>query len=247
MMKFPLSSLLLVSLYALSSWSVSSGTFTVTHSPDVSVMEGETASIACCWAKNFERVTVNWLKNLTNIKSEAIGSNDKCQGSLPDAQDAKDQCKCSTLIFTKITREESGTYVCRVSVEIPIYTVVEGNATVLTVIARERTGDSTDAGHRMIITVPAEGSSKDDNTFETSSGAPPQEGSLLHIMRCLPILALIFTFFYLYNTGSKVQPQTTAGPGNNQTSVQTTEQHKDEEERAEREKEGEEEDEERKD
>ncbi|XP_067381491.1 uncharacterized protein [Channa argus] len=210
-------------------------------------MEGETASIACCWAKNFERVTVNWLKNLTNIKSEAIGSNDKCQGSLPDAQDAKDQCKCSTLIFTKITREESGTYVCRVSVEIPIYTVVEGNATVLTVIARERTGDSTDAGHRMIITVPAEGSSKDDNTFETSSGAPPQEGSLLHIMRCLPILALIFTFFYLYNTGSKVQPQTTAGPGNNQTSVQTTEQHKDEEERAEREKEGEEEDEERKD
>lgn len=94
----------------------------------------------------FERIAVNWLKNQTELKSESIISKTKCQGSL-----LNERCKCSTLSFTNITREDSGTYVCRVTVDIPVYTVIEGNGTVITVIAAENTGDNRDVGRRQNI------------------------------------------------------------------------------------------------
>lgn len=117
---------------------VSSAMFVVSQGPDVSVMEWEAASISCCWTEKLERTSVNWLKNQKEFKSESIISKTKCP---------EEQCTCSTLTFTKITRGDSGTYVCRVTVEIPVYTVVEGNGTVITVGAREpETGHDRDAG-----------------------------------------------------------------------------------------------------
>ncbi|GLD64071.1 uncharacterized protein AKAME5_001563400, partial [Lates japonicus] len=70
-MKLLLSSLLLASLCALSSWSVSStGTLVVTQTRDVSVMEGETVNISCCWEGQSDRVKFNWLKNQTAVTNE---------------------------------------------------------------------------------------------------------------------------------------------------------------------------------
>ena len=95
---------------------VSSGTFVVTQSPDLSVEEGETVNIACCWTLHFEKVRVNWLKKSFNFKNHSQGSN------------------CSHLTLSNVTREDSGTYICRVIVEVPVLTIKEGNGTVITVV-----------------------------------------------------------------------------------------------------------------
>ncbi|XP_008292129.1 uncharacterized protein LOC103366239 isoform X2 [Stegastes partitus] len=136
-MKVLLSSLLLSSLCALSSWSVSLGTFVVIQSPDVSVMEGQTVDITCCWTEKFERVRVNWLKNETEIKNEIFQK--KSQGSLKSATN------CSILNFPNIRRNESGRYICRVFMDIPYYASTKGNGTLITVMDLE-SSDYADKG-----------------------------------------------------------------------------------------------------
>ncbi|KAM8899985.1 uncharacterized protein AB9W97_010153 isoform 2-T2 [Spinachia spinachia] len=69
-MKLLLSCLLLASLCALSSWSVSSaGEPAVSQTPDVSVVEGQTVEITCCWTLLYEKLRVQWKKNETEIKN----------------------------------------------------------------------------------------------------------------------------------------------------------------------------------
>ncbi|XP_044040560.1 uncharacterized protein LOC122870442 [Siniperca chuatsi] len=140
-MKLLLSSLLRVSLCALSSWNVSSGTVVVTQTPDVSVTEGERVHITCCWTREFERITINWLKNQTDIKIEIFGLTNHSQGSL-----RKETSDCSNLTLANITRKDSGRYICKLSVEIPFLTVAEGNGTVITVTDRESTTQYNTAG-----------------------------------------------------------------------------------------------------
>ncbi|KAF1380395.1 hypothetical protein PFLUV_G00163260, partial [Perca fluviatilis] len=143
-MKLLLSSLLLASLCALSSWSVSSDTLVVTQTPDVFVMEGGAVNITCCWTRQFERVGVQWLnhKNKTSIiQTEIFIWTNSSQGSLQ-----KETSNCSHLIFTNVTREDSGRYICKVSLEIPLLIVVSGNGTVITVSDKTSTKDSAAEG-----------------------------------------------------------------------------------------------------
>ncbi|XP_033992266.1 kin of IRRE-like protein 3 [Trematomus bernacchii] len=135
-MKLLLCSLLLASYCALSSRCVSSGTFVVTQSPDLSVEEGETVNITCCWPLEFESVSVNWLKNDTELES----FNFKNQGS-----------NCSHFTLSSVTREDSGTYICRVIVEIPVLTIKEGNGTVITVV--DNTEVNTTREHQRSLSV----------------------------------------------------------------------------------------------
>ncbi|XP_033962465.1 uncharacterized protein [Pseudochaenichthys georgianus] len=136
-MKLLLCSLLLASHCALSSRSVSSGTFDVTQSPDFSVTEGETVNIACCWPLEFGRVRVNWMKHDTHVGS--FNLKNLSQGSLQ-----KETSKCSNLTLINVTREHSGTYICRVTLEIPVLTIHKGNGTVITVV--DNTDDNTTRG-----------------------------------------------------------------------------------------------------
>uniref|UniRef100_A0A4W6DAN4 Ig-like domain-containing protein n=1 Tax=Lates calcarifer TaxID=8187 RepID=A0A4W6DAN4_LATCA len=106
----------------------------VTQTPGVVVAEGATAHITCCWTGEFKKTRVNWLKNHTEM---SVSSNTACQGSLQ-----KEQCNCATLTFSRITREDSGHYICKVSVEVPVYVSARGNGTVITVMARENTDDT---------------------------------------------------------------------------------------------------------
>ncbi|KAL7376040.1 hypothetical protein ABVT39_028344 [Epinephelus coioides] len=141
-MKLLLSSLLLASLCTISSWSVPSGTLVVTQSPDVSVMEGETVNITCCWKLGFGRMRVIWLKNQTNIIKNGISNLiNQSQGLMPN-----ETSNCSHLTFPNVTREDSGRYICRVTVEIPSLTVVNGSGTVITVTAKGNTMDNTSGG-----------------------------------------------------------------------------------------------------
>lgn len=118
---------------------VSSGVL-VTQTPDVSVVEGETVNITCCWTGKFSgRITINWLKNQTNIKTETLKRHS--DGSLRE-----ETSNCSVLTFTTITRQDSERYTCTVSVDIPHLFVYEGNGTVITVMARDNTKDNTTGG-----------------------------------------------------------------------------------------------------
>ncbi|XP_029310214.1 uncharacterized protein LOC115023402 isoform X2 [Cottoperca gobio] len=133
-MKLLLCSLLLASLHTRSSWSVSSGTLDVTQTPDVSVMEGETVNISCCWPTHFERVRVTWQKNQT-LKTELFTSQRSQQ---------KEISNCSHLTFTNVTRGDSGRYICCVTMEIPFLNTGKGDGTFITV--RDNTTDHTTEG-----------------------------------------------------------------------------------------------------
>ncbi|XP_035531408.1 uncharacterized protein LOC118338242 [Morone saxatilis] len=212
-MKLLLSSLLLASLCALSSWSVSSGTLVVTQTPAVSAMEGEAVKISCCWnlTGEAERMRVSWLKNQTSVKEIIIIKNHS-QGSLRNATS-----DCLNLTFTKISKEASGRYTCKVSVEIPFFAESEGSGTVLTVTARENTMDNTN---------PPTAVDSDSNTN--------WEDILIYALRCLPILALVTCFVCLNKLGNRAQQHTPAAPGNKLPSAQRIEEDQEEEDRDER-------------
>ncbi|KAF7214558.1 uncharacterized protein [Nothobranchius furzeri] len=137
-MKLLLRSVLLSSLCTLSSWRVSSEALVVSQSPDVSVSEGETVTVTCCWGSK-TRVRVSWLKDHTLIKNETVNvQSQKSPNVLRN---------CTVLSFQGITRNDSGRYVCNVIVEIPMLTSVEGNGTTITVTAgRNRTDNPTGGG-----------------------------------------------------------------------------------------------------
>ncbi|XP_054457446.1 uncharacterized protein LOC129093447 isoform X3 [Anoplopoma fimbria] len=190
--------LLLASFCAHSSWSVSStGTPAVTQTPDVSVVEGETVNITCCWTLEYERIRVCWLKNLIEMNAQIFFSKNAIQGSL-----LKETFNCSHLTLTNVTSEDSGRYICNVAVDIPALLRVEGNGTVVTVTARDIIEENTEGG---------------------SHGGEV----LVYVLRCLPLLALIITFFLIRSLGTKAQQHRPAAPGN--------EENQEEEERDERE------------
>ncbi|XP_042368360.1 uncharacterized protein LOC121962206 isoform X2 [Plectropomus leopardus] len=139
-MKLLLSSLLLASLRARSSWCVSSTGTLVTQSPDVSVMEGDTVNITCCWT-GVTRLRVTWLKNETDNKTGNFSLKNCSQGPL-----IIQTSNCSYLTFMNVTTEDSGRYICKVTVEIPFFAEVEGNGTVITVTDRSNTKDDTAGG-----------------------------------------------------------------------------------------------------
>nr|XP_033507964.1 junctional adhesion molecule A-like isoform X2 [Epinephelus lanceolatus] len=171
-MKLLLRSLLLTSLCTISSWSVSSGTLVVTQSPDVSVMEGETVNITCCWTLGFGRMRVAWLKNQTNTnKTEISRLINQSQGLMPN-----ETSNCLHLTFPNVTREDSGRYICKVTVEIPSLTVVNGNGTVITVTAKGNTMDNTTGAQaaRVIYEVPhidSEEEEMDKHSTSSSRGS----------------------------------------------------------------------------
>ncbi|KAL3986502.1 transmembrane and immunoglobulin domain-containing protein 2 [Sarotherodon galilaeus] len=171
--KLLLRSLLFTSV-CTSCWPVSSGMFVVTQSPDVSVMEGETVNITCCWTGTFERVRVNWLKNQTVIKSEINFF--QSHGSLK-----KEVKTCSSLNISNIRTEDSGTYICKVIVEIPSLTESRGNGTIITV--REKTSDT-------------------DST--------PSSSTVIFILRSLPFILLVLIFCCFRNNWTTSQRHDTA-------------------------------------
>ncbi|KAM9377756.1 uncharacterized protein KZ484_010059 isoform 2-T2 [Pholidichthys leucotaenia] len=125
-MELLLSSLFFASLCALSSWSVSPGTFAVTQTPEVSVKEGKTINITCCWSENVIRARVYWMKNYTVIKESLNGN----------------RSNCSTLTVEKITRSMLGIYICHVTIEIPTLNTTKGTGTRITFDDEGNTGDT---------------------------------------------------------------------------------------------------------
>uniref|UniRef100_A0A7N8YCX0 Ig-like domain-containing protein n=1 Tax=Mastacembelus armatus TaxID=205130 RepID=A0A7N8YCX0_9TELE len=111
----------------------SSDTLVVTQISNVSVIEGGTVNISCCWTGSGEsqRLRVIWLKNLTEIKNEAV--------NLTSPPVKKERNDCWNLTFSSVTKEATGRYICRVTAEIPVLASANGSGTVLTVTSRGNT------------------------------------------------------------------------------------------------------------
>uniref|UniRef100_A0A7N8WQC3 Ig-like domain-containing protein n=1 Tax=Mastacembelus armatus TaxID=205130 RepID=A0A7N8WQC3_9TELE len=122
----------------------SSDTLVVTQTPNVSVMEGGTVNISCCWTGSGEsqRLRVIWLKNLMEIKNEAV--------NLTSPPVKKERNDCWNLTFSSVTKEATGRYICRVTAEIPVLASASGSGTVLTVTSRGNTVTSG-YGYRLSI------------------------------------------------------------------------------------------------
>ncbi|KAJ0022511.1 hypothetical protein NQD34_010001 [Periophthalmus magnuspinnatus] len=122
-MELLLSSLQLASLCALSSLSVSSQ-LVVIQSGDVTVEEGGTANISCCWTVKHEIIRVIWKAN-NQVKNEKLSD-----------------VSCSFLTITNITEDHKGRYFCDVTVEIPHLLTGSGNGTDIKVVSINETRNS---------------------------------------------------------------------------------------------------------
>lgn len=132
----------------------SAGEPAVSQTPDVSVVEGETAEISCCWTLEYQSLRVTWLKNHTEIKSNKMIFENSSHGSLSDKTS-----NCSHLTLMNVTRDDSGRYICEVTVEIPNLNKAQGDGTVLTVTAKDNTTGTEDCRsllpHKVVYVCPA--------------------------------------------------------------------------------------------
>uniref|UniRef100_A0A673WE49 Ig-like domain-containing protein n=1 Tax=Salmo trutta TaxID=8032 RepID=A0A673WE49_SALTR len=114
-----------------------SGTLVVIQSPhNVTVTEGDTVQIQCCWNTNVSRATVNWHKEgHTEIKyNSLLVNNRQCHDRASQQTVA---CNCSHWTISNLTRNHTGTYICKVTLEIPSLIESVGNGTRITVTVRE--------------------------------------------------------------------------------------------------------------
>ncbi|XP_067280396.1 titin-like [Pseudorasbora parva] len=112
--------------------------FSVIQSPStITVNEGESAQISCCWNITTEAnnvVKVNWLKNGTRIPEEK-----RINQTVPIKN-------CSVLNITSIVKTDTGYYVCKVIKDIPFLIKKEGIKTVLNVSDRVNSTETTTQG-----------------------------------------------------------------------------------------------------
>ncbi|XP_051534007.1 uncharacterized protein LOC127429180 isoform X2 [Myxocyprinus asiaticus] len=100
-------------------------------SANITVYEGDSIQIKCCWTKTSHPVKVSWFKN-----EEKISAGKHQLQELPEQH-------CSTLNITNITKNDTGDYVCKVIQDIPYLLEVMGNKTVLTVIEKQSDNATT--------------------------------------------------------------------------------------------------------
>uniref|UniRef100_A0AAY5KR27 Ig-like domain-containing protein n=1 Tax=Esox lucius TaxID=8010 RepID=A0AAY5KR27_ESOLU len=120
----------IIAVFCLSTGITNTGLVVIQSPHYVTVTEGETVHIQCCWNKNLTRVTVNWKSNAANT-SELVNKS-QCQKS---ASEQNVSC-CSNLTISNLNRNDSGTYTCKVSSEIPVLQQSVGNGTHLTVTSK---------------------------------------------------------------------------------------------------------------
>jgi len=93
----------------------------VNQSPSyITVNEGDSAQISCCWKTKDNSVKVIWYINEIKL----LGVKDQTQN-------------CSTLHLTNILKNQTGHYVCEVTQDIPVLLMVKGNGTDLSVRVRQ--------------------------------------------------------------------------------------------------------------
>lgn len=131
----------LVICYFLSLSTGISSTLVVIQSPhNVTVTEGDTVQIHCCWNTNVSRATVNWHKEgHTEIKYNSLRVNNRQCHDRASQQTVA--CNCSHWTISNLTRNDTGTYICKVTMEIPSLIESVGNGTRITFTSQNTTNN----------------------------------------------------------------------------------------------------------
>ncbi|XP_024144082.2 uncharacterized protein LOC112156137 [Oryzias melastigma] len=125
-MKPLLISLLLVVCFSLS---FSSNLHQNSQTADFKVSERETVNISCCVAKSIKRGRVLWFKNKTKIAEDVI----YLKG---------ERVKCLNSTLSNFYSQSWDIYTCKVLIEIPVFTELEGNVTIIRGNATEEQRDA---------------------------------------------------------------------------------------------------------
>ncbi|XP_056301843.1 uncharacterized protein LOC130214271 [Danio aesculapii] len=161
--------------------------------PNITVNEGESAQITCCWKKTTETnksLKVVWLKDEERIPEEKRLS----QTSL------EENCSVLNIIYT--VTNDTGDYVCKAIEDIPVLMEYEGNRMMLYVNEIHTTTEEC------VYTVPSSTSKKPDvfhhpSAEDNKNQQEPQTKSssrnivMIYILRSLPFICLLMAFFYL--------------------------------------------------
>uniref|UniRef100_A0A8C7PJ83 Immunoglobulin V-set domain-containing protein n=1 Tax=Oncorhynchus mykiss TaxID=8022 RepID=A0A8C7PJ83_ONCMY len=153
----------------------------VTQSPpSVTVTEGDTVHIQCCWNLNMTKGKVNWLKESTQIEEDSsyngiIVHNSPCLIGISKQTAA---CNCSNTIISNITRKDSGTCIFKVTIEIPQLFQSVGNGTHLTVTSKNDTSNGEYQFETLTIPTLAH-----DTSFQPSEG----EEALCPLHNCVGV------------------------------------------------------------
>ncbi|XP_067231448.1 uncharacterized protein [Chanodichthys erythropterus] len=177
----------------------SSSELTVNQSPSsITVNEGDSAHITCCWNKIKYKVKVAWYINET-----------KLSGINEQRQEHQTQ-NCSTLHLTNILKNDTGFYVCEVTQDIPVLVEVKGNGTDLSVSVGQLEKTTTVSTPPTVVQVPT--------TLPSAISTPPtvvqvpttlpsasssHEVVMIYIFRSLPFICLLMAFFYLNRDDKK--------------------------------------------
>ena len=112
---------------------------------DLEVVEGDSVTLHCCWTgANHTQYGAEWRKNEDKIlhKPTAVTDNGEGFGSaLSPVNNVT--CGWATLTLPNVTRNHTGRYVCKVTMDKPMLIQSLGNGTMITVTERRSPTNGT--------------------------------------------------------------------------------------------------------
>ncbi|XP_030205756.1 uncharacterized protein LOC115538236 isoform X3 [Gadus morhua] len=155
-MEFPLRTMLLLSLGPLLAREIVTGKdIKMYQTEDLEVIEGDSVTLHCCWtAVNHTQYEVIWLKNEVRILHQPTAvryDREGCGSALSPVNNGA--CGCAALTLPNVTRNHTGGYVCKVTMDRPILIQLRGSGTMITVTERR---------------IPNSGTTQENSTIDAS-------------------------------------------------------------------------------
>ncbi|KAL6491292.1 hypothetical protein MHYP_G00016370 [Metynnis hypsauchen] len=179
--------------------------FTLTQTPsELTVKEGGSVTIHCCWDKNITGVKVRWFKDdpLTGVWSD-------------ERLRTEIQRNCSVLSIKNISDKETGLYICEVTRDVPVLDIRKGKGTAVR-FPEEEKPDKKKSNYVTIHKPPSTKGPIKTRSKDVNSHKPPSteenkvpfttHDGVVYAVRCLPFIALLLAVCYL-NHGTKRRPQ----------------------------------------
>ncbi|KAL6491293.1 hypothetical protein MHYP_G00016380 [Metynnis hypsauchen] len=156
--------------------------FTVTQTPsELTVKEGGSVTIHCCWDKNITGVKVRWFKD---DQHTGVWSDERLHTEI--------QRNCSVLSIKNIRDKQTGLYVCEVSRDVPVLEIRKGKGTAVKIQAEHAEAATTEP--------------KDAKSTEDAVPISLQDELIIYVIRCIPFITLLLVVCFL-NRNTKKSPQ----------------------------------------
>ncbi|CAL8384171.1 unnamed protein product [Arctogadus glacialis] len=162
-MEFPLRTMLLLSLGPLLAREIVQGKdIKVYQTADLEVVEGDSVTLHCCWTgANHTQYRAEWRKIEDTIPHQPPAVTDDGAGCVSALSPVNNGTSgWATLTLLNVTRNHTGRYICKVTINKPMLIQFCGNGTMITVRERRSPNNGTtqenptiDAPLRHLVTV----------------------------------------------------------------------------------------------